>query len=361
MSQPLFAAPPARVLVLCTRRLGDVLLTTPLLRSLRRAWPESELDVLTLKWSAPAVQGNPDISRVIPIDERASVGESLRALGGWRSYDLALSTLVSDRPHLMAFWAGRSRANLVTRRNGDGRGWKRLLSTRHVQMQSCHTVLQYLHLADAIGIERHYDVVPPRAEPPSELLNRLPAQYAVVHPAPMYHYKRWSIAGWRQLLMWFARRGIPVVLTGGPAPAEKDYVRAVGEGFSHVTDLAGIPGFGELPHVFERAAVFVGPDTSITHLAAATGVPTVALFGPTGPLTWGPWPQGLKACEGSPWVMAAPLQHQGNVWIVQGIAHCVPCHKDGCDRRLDSRADCLEELPASRVIAAAEAAIRPGS
>ena len=351
---------PRRILALCTRRLGDVLLTTPLLRSLRRAWPEAELDVLTLQWSAPALEGNPDVSRVLAIPEGAGIGQTLRAIGGPRRYDLALSTLHGDRPHYTGLWAAGTRVNVVPPGNGEGGWWKRPLSTRAVvRDHDAHMVVQYLRLADALGIARHAELVPPRANQPHAALAALPKPYAVVHAAPMYAYKRWTLEGWRALIRWLAAQGLHVVLTGGPAADERRYVDEVAAGFgSAVSVLAGQLSFGQLTGLIEPAKVFIGTDTSVTHLAAATGVPTLALFGPTATATWGPWPRGAVAEGASPWRMSAPLQQRGNVWIVQGVEHCAPCHQEGCERRRDSRADCLDFLPAARVIAATDQALR---
>jgi heptosyltransferase III len=351
--------PPRRILVLCTRRLGDVLLTTPLLRSLRRAWPQAQLDVLTLRWSAPALEGNPDLQRVIAIGESAGAWETLRALGGPRSYDLALSTLYNDRPHVLAFWAAAQRASLLP---GKASRWKRALAPRHALSRSrLHTVIQYLRLADCLTIPRQYDVVPPRAAQPHAAAAALRGPYAVIHPAPMYRYKRWHVAGWQAVGRWVAAQGLRVVLTGGPGAHERRYVAEVAGGMPAGTlDLAGQPSFAQMTAVLEGAAAYVGPDTSVTHLAAATGVPTVTPFGPTGTAAWGPWPQGLDDPGDSPWRASAPLQQRGNVWLVQGVEHCVPCQREGCERQPESRADCLDRLPAARVIAALDQALRRG-
>lgn len=357
-----FEQPPRRILVLCTRRLGDVLLTTPLLRSLRRAWPAAELDVVTLRWSAPALEGNPDIQRVIALNERAGIRESLRAVGGPRRYDLALSTLVSDRTHLLAFWSGARRASLVPPAGAENSWWKRRLSHAYVELDGAlHTVIQYLRLADCLGIPRHYEVVPPRASRPHAVAATLPDRYAVIHPAPMYAYKRWPMAQWRALGRWLVAQGLQLVFTGGPSDAERAYVGTIAADFgTAATNLAGALSFGELTGVLERAAVFVGPDTSVTHLAAAAGVPVVTPYGPTWTTGWGPWPCGMTHVEKSPWALSLPWQQRGNVWLLQGINHCVPCAMEGCERHRDSRADCLDELPASRVIAAVGQALARG-
>ena len=71
----------------------------------------------------------------------------------------------------------------------------------------------------------------------------------------------------------------------------------------------------------------------MTHLAAATGCPTVALYGPVNPRLMGPWPVGGLA---EPWEPAGTIQRRGNVWVVQNPLPCLPCEKLGCVGHLDS-------------------------
>ena len=63
-----------RILVVALRRLGDVLLTTPLIRSLKRAWPDAAIDVLVFRGTEGILAGNPDIADVITMPERADGG-----------------------------------------------------------------------------------------------------------------------------------------------------------------------------------------------------------------------------------------------------------------------------------------------
>ena len=65
MSNVSFPNAPERVLVIVTRRIGDVLLTTPLIRSLKQAWPQATVDVLVLRGTEGVLAGNPDIGEVI--------------------------------------------------------------------------------------------------------------------------------------------------------------------------------------------------------------------------------------------------------------------------------------------------------
>lgn len=90
----------------------------------------------------------------------------------------------------------------------------------------------------------------------------------------------------------------------------------------------------------------------MTHIAAATGTPTIALFGPSNPVKWGPWPHDWKSFE-SPWQRRGSAR-QGKVFLLQGPGECAPCLLEGCDRHLDSRSDCLDALPLEQVTQAAE-------
>lgn len=357
------AHPPKRVLLICLRRLGDVLLTTPLIRSLRRAWPEAQIEVLVQDGAAAVLEGNPDIDRVIVEPARgmgARLGLALRLL---RRYDLAISTLYNDRPHLYALLAGRRRVNIVPPAGEPGAARKRRLSQGWCELRlgRLHAVDQYLELADVMGIERVPEVVPPR--PPR--LDRLDAllgadwqarPQAVLHPSPMYRYKAWPEAGWRSAIQHLVQRhGLHVVLSGGPGEAERQQIESILRGLppdvtAQVTSAAGRLSLAELAELLRRARLYLGPDTSVTHLAAACGTPTLALFGPSHPIAWGPWPRATDTARGhSPWQMKASLQRAGNVWLIQGEGDCVPCLQEGCERHLDSHARCLDELDAVRV------------
>jgi heptosyltransferase-3 len=120
-----------------------------------------------------------------------------------------------------------------------------------------------------------------------------------------------------------------------------------------VLNLAGQLSLAGTTGVIAAAAAYVGPDTAATHIAAALGVPLLSFFGPTDPLKWGPWPKGYENLPGDsgPWRRLGD-QAYGNVRLLQGVAACAPCGHEGCDRNIDSAADCLHALPASRVIAA---------
>jgi heptosyltransferase III len=349
--------PEPRILVIAMRRLGDVLLTTPLVRSLRHGLPGARVDMLVFRGTEGILAGNPDIDAVVTVSTRptaADMGALVRSL--WRRYDLAVSTQTGDRPTFLAFAAGRRRAGLVPA-HGGGAWWKRRMLHHCVPADpGSHRVDELLRLASALGVPRKPELVPPGGALAEAVAPQAP--YAVLHANPLYRFRRWTDAGWRALARALAERGLAVLATGGPDPAERAYLDALWQGAQPpVERLDGKLDWPQLAALIGGAAVYVGPDTSMTHLAAATGCPTVALYGPASPHVIGPWPiGGLER----PWAPAGTIQHRGNAWVVQNPLPCLPCEKLGCEGHYASHSQCLDELSARQVLVAVDQALGAG-
>ena len=339
-----------RVLVVILRRLGDVLLTTPLIRSVKRAYPQASIDALVFTGTEGILAGNPDLAEIITVPQRSSFVDALSLIARlFRRYDLALSTQTGDRPTALAVIAGRQSAGPIEA-GGLASALKRFfLSRSYVTDRRQHRLLDILRLADVLGIPSHREVVCPPSAPGSELAPRQP--YAVIHAAPMFVYKRWTGEGWRMLAAALRERGFVTVSTG--AASDRAYLDEVWHN-ANVLRLDGELVWRELTALIAAARVYIGPDTAITHLAAATGIPTVALYGPTDPRLWGPWPLGGFD---RPWQAAGTIQRRGNVWLVQNPLPCLPCQLEGCERRLDSYSQCLDELTAAQVLTAVNQAL----
>ncbi|MGD0025645.1 MAG: glycosyltransferase family 9 protein [Xanthobacteraceae bacterium] len=347
---PIQLPPDPRVLVVALRRLGDVLLTTPLIRSVKRAFPAASIEALVFAGTEGILAGNPDLAGVMAMPERPSVGETLALLRRLRRrYDLALSTQTGDRPTALAWFAGRQSAGLLEA-SGFSAAVKRFaLSRWSTTDRQQHRILDVLRLAELIGIPAFSEIRCPGGTVRSEIVPTHP--YALVHAAPMFTYKRWGIDGWRMLAAALRVRGLATVVSGGKE--DRGYLDEVWRECD-VTRLDGKLAWPELSAVIGAARVYIGPDTAVTHLAAATGTQTVALYGPTDPRIWGPWPVGSLD---RPWAAAGTIQNRGNVWLVQNPLLCLPCQQEGCARRLDSHSQCLDELSVAQVIAAVDQAL----
>lgn len=348
------------VLVVCTRRIGDVLLATPVVRSIKTAYPEAAVDMLVFEGTQGVVAANPDIRRIWTITERPTIGTQLTLLRSlWSRYDLALSVLAGDRPTVYSWVAGRySVGPLLPDKKS---WWKRLLLDEWVPFDNLeiHTVAMNLRLLEPLNVVplatpvvswRHEDEVSVR-----QLFDAADGsrRYAVLHVSPKFVYKTWTVAGWEALGQWLEDQGLAIAVTGGDAPGERafceDVVQRLPEG---TVNLAGQVELSALGYLLSRAALYVGTDTAVSHMAAAVGAPTIVLFGPSNPVKWGPWPKDFPLAV-SPWKKHGS-QRQGNVFLLQGEGDCVPCLGEGCDRHINSLSGCLQQLPAHRVIEAAQ-------
>jgi lipopolysaccharide heptosyltransferase III len=340
-----------QVLVITMRRLGDVLLTTPLVHALRQGLKGARVDMLVFDGTECILAGNPDIDRVIAVPQKPTAAQMAKLIGRlWRRYDFAVTTQTGDRPTLLAAISGRVRIGVVP----DGKqAWKRwVLSRSIVTDPGLHRVVELNRLAGLLGIDERPQIVLPKRET-SAATPRVP--YAVLHANPMYRIRRWTDTGWRALTTALRERGLEVVITGGPAADERAYLDQIWNPVQPPVERTdGRLDWGELATLLTGAAVYVGPDTSMTHLAAAAGCPTVAIYGPASPHGMGPWPVGGLE---RPWARAGTIQNRGNVWVVQNPLPCMPCDRLGCDNHLESRSECLDTLSVGQVLRAVDQAL----
>jgi heptosyltransferase-3 len=350
-----------RILVVSTRQIGDVLLTTPLIRAARRRWPRAEIDVAGFQGTLGMLRGNPDVHELVETPARLGwSGFVALTRRLWRRYDLALVAQPSDRAHLMAWMAAPVRSGVLPERSGSN-WWKRLLLTHAVTSQGDlgeeHSVQEKLRLLAPWGQPHETPAVvpPPPAALPGDLQAQLRPGAVVVHAPSMWPYKQWAPDKYRQLVEALLARGHQVVLTGTAGARDQACIAPVREAGAapQLLDASGRLDFNQLVALLRGAALYIGPDTSVSHLAAAAGVPVLAIFGPTNPQRWAPWP----ATAERPVVFhrQALQQTVGNVTLVQDDLPCVPCGRAGCDDHNDSRSECLIAITPERVL---EAAVR---
>ena len=356
------ARPPRRLLIVVTRRIGDVLLATPVFRSIRAGWPETSIDVLVFSGTQGVIASNPDIDRILTIATRPKFSTHLRFVAGiFKRYDLALSLVPGDRPTFYARLAGHRHAGLLL--DNKRESWKHPLLNAWApyDVNDTHTVISHLSGVSLLGLapdtrSRVSWSAEDEKSADSVLQGLSMRGYVVLHPYPKFNYKKWHTEGWVAVAAWARAQGLDVVLTGGPDKEEREYVAALATQIPGALDLAGRLSLGAVGRVLAGARAYLGPDTAVTHMAAALGVPCVTFFGPTDMVKWGPWPAShLEPVN--PWRRFGD-QHRGNVWVLQGRAACAPCNKEGCDRRVSSFSDCLLRLPAEAVLAAMDAAIQ---
>ncbi len=339
-----------RALVIKLRHHGDVLLASPVFTVLKNHAPQLEIDALVYSDTAPMLTLHPAIAQVHTIDRgwknagapaqlRGELG-LLRALRD-RRYDL----IVHLTEHKRGAWLSRllrPRFSVAPRLGGAQRLWRGAFSHFYGKPSNAHRhmVERNLDALRRIGLypsggERALTLVP-GAQADERVTALLadrglqPKGFIHLHPASRWLFKCWPVERNAELVAALAKRGERVVLTAAPDPRERDMVaRIVAAASVPVVDLAGQLSLKELAALSARARAFVGVDSAPMHIAAAVGTPTVALFGPSGELEWGPW--------GVPHMLLASPAHP-----------CRPCGIDGCGG--GKLSECLSALPVAAVL-----------
>jgi lipopolysaccharide heptosyltransferase II len=281
-------------------------MTTPLLEVLQHNYPQASITYVAGNWSKVIVEHTPAVSHVIDcgavgIPGRYTIQDYFRLALLLRrsSFDLAFVLDRSPMLTLLPWFAG------VPRRVGPdslGRGFsltdRVAVSASPLHLQ--HQAEIYLDLARAIGLSvdsPRMQFVPTAAEKqqiPSDSRLRIAVfPGGGSNPGMQLTSKRWPLERYREIVRRLVlERDIHVLLIGGPD--DKVLTQKLLEGLTlpdgMVTDLAGKTSFGEMAAYLEACALFIGNDSSPMHLAAAVGTPVVAIFGPTSPQEYGPYP-----------------------------------------------------------------------
>ena len=365
---------PKKVLFIATRQIGDVLVTTPLISKARELWPDAEFHFLGYKGKLDMLKGNPDIDQIIETSDRPGFGEYLSLFNQlFQRYDLAFVTQPSDRAYLYGLVAAFRRIGILS---GHPQGkqskaekqnaWKKFISMHTVEVDyfTQHVIAEKLRLLEVFFrnpsdlFANPINVTPPIGEPLTPVIaSELTHAYVVIHPGPLTAYKRWPLGHWQKLITYIVNRGFQVVLSASPAKQDlqlnHDILSLLEPNVRQkVIDTAGKLSIPQAGSLLRAASLYIGVDTSITHLAAACNTPTIALFGATPPTNFGPWPNGFIGAQ--PYQLRARTQTVGNITILQGPGECVPCRKAGCLDRADSNSECLDLLEPTQVIEAVE-------
>jgi heptosyltransferase-2 len=291
-----FALQPRRVLVKEVNWLGDIVMSQPALRAVRKAYPTAHLAVLVRQELAAFFDGCNWIEEVLPYRLRpgvAGLADRARIVATLRhgQFDLAVHFPDSFDAALWAAAAGiPARAGYVR----DARGW---LLTHGVARDPAtldgHQAHYRLHmLRQALGINGDAeDFVPDVDEQARQTMTawltaRRKGSGKLIALAPGATYgpaKEWPAANWAALIDLLAGHdGAECVLVG--APSERVRCEEVGSGSrSGALIAAGDTSVGELVALLSLCDAFAGNDSGAMHVAGALGVPTVGIFGSTSP------------------------------------------------------------------------------
>ena len=260
--------------------IGDILLTTPLLRALRRRHPDAQLVYVTKRAFAPLVADNPHVSRVVALEPGEPImgfAARLRPLAPTHGLDLhgsvrarALRMLVRCR------WSGYRKRKLAR---------AALIGLKLDLYRRAPPVAErYFEAA------RRLDVRPDGGPPEFRLgpgaRDRVDgwlaerglagAPFAVLAPGAAHATKRWPVSHWIALAERLRAAGLGLVVVGGP-----DDRGAAQHLAQHAEVATGAFSLQETGALLARARATVSGDTGVMHMATGVGTPVVALFGPT--------------------------------------------------------------------------------
>ena len=285
------------ILIIKLRYIGDVLLATPVLRALRERFPEARLTMAVNRGTEEVLAGNPDVQEVLVV-EKGGLAEQLHFLREVRRrrFDAVIDLTDGDRAAILA---GLSGAPLRIGFNEEHR-WRGLLYTTvaHVGPSAVHRIEHDLAALLPLGIE-------PKAGQPKLYLSREDDERAarlleevglvgaggalvMFQPGARYWFKAWPAERFAALADRLTESFGCRVVIGGSGQEQKLAEEIRRQARSTPTVLAGRTPLRTYAAVLKRCALFVGSDNGPMHMAAALGVPVVALFGPSNPDEWGP-------------------------------------------------------------------------
>jgi heptosyltransferase I len=303
---------PRRLLIVRLGSMGDIIHTLPAATALRRAFPEVSLGwVVEERWaellctlpeprSGPLSPRRPLVDRVHTVNTK-TWRKSLFSTQTWEQIAAGLSELRAQRYEVAVDFQGAVRSALTARWSGASviygvaqprENVASMFYTRQVIARGSHVVEQNLSLAEAVA---HRPLEMPTIEFPRDQAvekqceDKSPqgiGDFALLNPGAGWGAKQWPAKRYGDVARRLAEDGVKSLINFGPG--EEFLMRAVESASG--SKAKGVAGsLTELIALTRRARIFIGGDTGPMHLAAALGVPVVAIFGPTNPARNGPF------------------------------------------------------------------------
>ncbi|CFR02215.1 putative lipopolysaccharide core biosynthesis protein [Yersinia frederiksenii] len=303
-----------RILVIKLRHFGDVLLTTPLLNTLKANYPQAKIDVLLYGGTQDMLRENNTVNHAFIVDRGLKHAGLKAQISGEKAlfnaltehhYDLILN--LSDQ------WRAAAYCRLLKPSFSIGFHypkrdtwlWRYCHSTL-VDIPNAgerHTVLNNLDILEPLQLtDINTEVTMSYSAQDVERVKQLCQQYGmgddpihnyiVIQPSARWKFKTWASESFSQLINHLTEQSETVLLTGGKDQAELDYIAEIIAGCTQtekVINLSGQLALPELAVLIDNAKLFVGVDSVAMHMAAALQTPSVVLFGPSNLNQWHPW------------------------------------------------------------------------
>lgn len=295
-----------KLLAIMFKYLGDVVVATPTLRALRRADPERELHVLVPAEAAPLLAGLPWIDRVWAFPRsrgRANLRASLPLIRQLRAqrFEISIDFFGNDRGALLSRLIGaKRRLGAVPERGFLLRSRcytdpvEGFDTTRHESIRTwAVTSPLALPFPDDMSVE-----IAPRPEHAEAATRALAGSDVLCYVCASQPKREWPLEHWLHFAELAHAQGVKLAFTAGIAPREQRVLAALAERCAQAFILPPPEPLELMLAVLSQARVFVTGDTGPLHFAAALGVPTLSLFGPTAATRWAPLGDGHRSMQG---------------------------------------------------------------
>lgn len=342
-NRPLDPAGIRRILVIRPGGIGDAVLCYPMLAELRRRFPGADLDILAERRNAGLFAVNDLVRRVLRYD-RFRGGGLPAALAG--RYDLLVDTEQYHRlTALVTFLAGAPQ-----RCGFDTLGRGRFLTHRVRYRETEYEVYSFLRLAEAVSGEatafdpaRPFLEVAPRWREWAERAVLGPLRgspLVVIVPETGTPTRIWPADRYREVARWLLGQGCAVCILGGHEGVRAAARIAAGLDPARALNLAGRTSLPESCAILEGAALYLGADCGVLHVAVGVGTPTVHMFG-----------SGIQ----EKWAPVGPGYH-----LIDKRLPCSPCTRYGSTPPCPYGAACMRAITVGEVIAAVGEALAAG-
>lgn len=341
-----------KILVMKFRNIGDVLLITPLLKNLKLAFPDAQIDIALNQGTEEMVQLSPNVNNIL-IYDRARI----KSFGFFKriykeiafartirnqKYDIVINTTEGDRGAQLALFSGaKIKIGYQPKKN---KMLQNVFTHLLPPQEFRHTIECNLDVLRVLNlpIKNKKVSIYWAKEDEDFIFTLLPRQdFIHVHPVSRWLFKCINDKTMAQIID-FCKNTLDkeVILTASKDPFEIKKIDAI---LSHCKskplNLAGKLTLKQTAALNKRAKMFIGVDTAIMHISAANDTPVLAFFGPSGADHWGPWDNYLMQ---SGYTTRRGIRTMGKHTVIQENWACVPCGKDGCNGTKVS--DCLMNL-----------------
>jgi heptosyltransferase-2 len=292
-----------RILITRTDRLGDVLLSTPVIKALRQEFAQSYIAMLVSPYTKEVLEGNPDLDEIITVDKDGKnkgwlATFKLARVLRKKKFDLAVVLHPATRIHWLTFLAQ------IPRRLGYDRKFEFLLTDRikhDKQFGQKHESEYALDLIRYLGIVPKDKTLFMPINQDSEkwadvLFNREQIknsdQLLIIHPTASCPSRIWPGERFAEVADQLAQKyGFKVIIVSGPQDMQK--AEAVIKNMrTAALNLAGKTSISQLASLLKRSHLFISTDSGPMHVASALGVPVITIFGRSqaglSPKRWGP-------------------------------------------------------------------------